>query len=502
VRHRVKPRFLITCCVLALLCCTGLAAQQNGRLALSEAESLPPGIVLVLRLVSSTHVEPTTGVVLSEEGLILVPAEFAGPNDEIIVLDGGTDIIRNGRTATIQRRFFSEGLTVLSAPGLKRPPLVLSADGAEAGKVLQLNAFPPAEMIAQGASPLRIPADVIYFEASGRPGISAATPLPNVTGPLLDGCGQLAGMSTADGVQSMATTQVPRYHWVDGIRRVAEQVDLALRESPCVPEAEPVERPADTGPELPPEPEPEPGPEPDQKPEAEAGDEAVEPADTAVEDAPDPTAEEDAGAPAPAGDILPPHERDTAATAAQASPDIEEPPAPPSWLGWLWLPGAAVLFALAWLIHRFRRKLGVYPALKNTPDGEPDTQFPAAPAPDELDALMDSVLVIEGVSAGGAEFRHTCLVSRLAVNVVVGRSNSDINIDSPAISRHHLSLNGTADALTLSDLGSSNGTSVNGVPCYEDEIFYLGPEDAVVAGDVRFSCEIVSRDEAARREEE
>ena len=69
-----------------------------------DAYILPPGsmpawTVPVLRLVSATHVEPTTGIVLSDSGLVLVPENFAGPDDEIIVLDGGTDIIRNGRPA-------------------------------------------------------------------------------------------------------------------------------------------------------------------------------------------------------------------------------------------------------------------------------------------------------------------------------------------------------------------------------------------------------------------
>ena len=62
---------------------------------------MPSWTVPVLRLVSATHVEPTTGVVISDSGLVLVPADFATIGDEIIVLDGGTDIIRNGRPAKI-----------------------------------------------------------------------------------------------------------------------------------------------------------------------------------------------------------------------------------------------------------------------------------------------------------------------------------------------------------------------------------------------------------------
>ena len=72
----------------------------------------------VLRLVSATHVEPTTGVILSDTGLVLVPEDFASMGDEIIVLDGGTDIIRNGRPARIEQKFAFEGLQVLAVEGL------------------------------------------------------------------------------------------------------------------------------------------------------------------------------------------------------------------------------------------------------------------------------------------------------------------------------------------------------------------------------------------------
>ncbi len=50
----------------------------------SKAMPISPSVVLVLKLVSSTHVKPTTGIVVSDEGLVLVPADFAsggGRND-------------------------------------------------------------------------------------------------------------------------------------------------------------------------------------------------------------------------------------------------------------------------------------------------------------------------------------------------------------------------------------------------------------------------------------
>ena len=72
----------------------------------------------------------------------------------------------------------------------------------------------------------------------------------------------------------------------------------------------------------------------------------------------------------------------------------------------------------------------------------------------------------------------------------IGRGATDLAIDSPAVSRRHARLNGTAQALTITDLGSSNGTSINGVPCLEHEIMYLEPGDTVLLGDVRFTVEL------------
>ena len=44
----------------------------------------------------------------------------------------------------------------------------------------------------------------------------------------------------------------------------------------------------------------------------------------------------------------------------------------------------------------------------------------------------------------------------------------------------------TPGSLTIMDLGSSNGSSVNDIPCMAGECFYLGPDDWVVLGDARF----------------
>ena len=84
-----------------------------------------------------------------------------------------------------------------------------------------------------------------------------------------------------------------------------------------------------------------------------------------------------------------------------------------------------------------------------------------------------SLLLIQGMLANGTAFEDTCAVSEHAINIVIGRGDTDLVIDSPAVSRQHARLNGTHRELTVSDLGSSNGTSINGIPCLEGEIMFL-----------------------------
>ncbi|MFC1720034.1 hypothetical protein ACFL00_02695, partial [Pseudomonadota bacterium] len=108
----MDQRFVTVVFTLQVLClCVllsfSLAAPAQNLERGGETYTLPPGsmpswTVPVLRLVSATYVVPTTGIVISDNGLVLVPKDFAGADDEIIVLDGGTDIIRNGRPARIE----------------------------------------------------------------------------------------------------------------------------------------------------------------------------------------------------------------------------------------------------------------------------------------------------------------------------------------------------------------------------------------------------------------
>jgi pSer/pThr/pTyr-binding forkhead associated (FHA) protein len=109
---------------------------------------------------------------------------------------------------------------------------------------------------------------------------------------------------------------------------------------------------------------------------------------------------------------------------------------------------------------------------------------------------LDRRLVLRGVLADGTPLDVGCAVSSRAVNVVIGRgAGADLVLPSSAISRQHARLNGTPDALTVTDLGSGNGTSVNGVPCLKGEILYLETGDILVLGDAQLSVEFEATEE-------
>lgn len=508
MRLSMKLPFICLCFTALFLPLTPCLAQTPADLTLSQADSMPPWIVPVLRLVSATHVEPTTGVVLSDSGLVLVPADFASMGDEIIVLDGGTDIIRNGRPAKILQRFSGEGLQVLSVQALHRQSAGFSPDPLTDGGEVRLAAFPPAEMIAEGAPPLDIPVTLSIPVESGKPAISAQNPLPNVTGPLLDECGQLAGYSSANGVQSMSTSESPGYQWKENLIRLMNEMQLEPRIADCRPAAAPGNEAA--LPEDEPGPEPgdavevdEPGPEPEESPEAVNQDDPETAESSAEEDATGETATdepaEQADNPQNEGGLLdletlPPHEDkipvdDSATPALSDSSAIEEKEKP----AWPWLLAALLLIASGIVLHRIR-------ASKSEEPVEESAQSPAAEwvsdGSDDEDSSdsapgFDSCLVLSGQLTDGRPVDARCNVSSMAINLLVGRGNADLIIDSPAVSRHHASINGTADSLTISDLGSSNGTSINGIPCLEGETMYINPGDTIILGNVRIHYEVI-----------
>lgn len=162
---------------------------------LAQEEAPLESLVLVLNLLSSTHARPATGVVLAtpatgnrdtgNSALVMVPASFVGAGDDIIVLDGGNDILRNGRPTRTAARSASAGVAVLEVEGLSRPGVSLAAGAWPVpGETYEFLAWPGAGALAEGASLIR---------RSYRPESEA----PQVSGPLFDRCGNLAAMFLA-----------------------------------------------------------------------------------------------------------------------------------------------------------------------------------------------------------------------------------------------------------------------------------------------------------------
>jgi hypothetical protein len=469
----VRPLFL---CLLPFLL-HGISGP-----AVAQSRDMPEWVVPVLRLVSTTHVEPTTGVVLSSDGLVLVPAGFASPGDEIIVLDGGNDLIRNGRPARLERGFPELGLEVLQVEGLRRPPAPLAPGFPANGSSLRLRAFPPAEQIAEGAAPVNSLTTISVFPESETPALATETPLPNVTGPLLDECGNLAGLSMADGVQSLSASPATQYRWGSALRAVLAELRLPLAGSPCAAAPAVADEPlapiadAEESPEI-----------LDDAPAP--GAESIE-TDVAVSEA----SEDEPASPEsvefePQIDLLPPYEEE----AGEVEPTTEHAAETPPPVTWPWLLAALLMLTGGVLVYRLRRgDAGTLPGQDIDAPADPAVCTVAAEDSDQgLPApALDGRLVLRGTLADGRTFQTEAAVSMSAINLEIGRGSADLVIDSGSVSRRHARLNGTSTALTLTDLGSRNGSTINGVPCLEGEIMFLEPADTVVLGSARFTVAI------------
>ena len=90
-----------------------------------------------------------------------------------------------------------------------------------------------------------------------------------------------------------------------------------------------------------------------------------------------------------------------------------------------------------------------------------------------------TLTVIEGPSKGMS------ITSSLGQTPIVGRSStSDFTVLDPRMSREHFKLVGSENGWLPHDLGSSNGTLVNGSPIDDGSVLAEG--DIVTAGDTQF----------------
>lgn len=97
-------------------------------------------------------------------------------------------------------------------------------------------------------------------------------------------------------------------------------------------------------------------------------------------------------------------------------------------------------------------------------------------------------LRIAEAAAGGSEGRTVALtLTPSAPAVLIGRSSeAGVSLTDPEVSRRHARLEISEGVLYLSDLGSSNGTFLNGNPV-KNEGIEVRPGDDIDVGNTRIS---------------
>jgi hypothetical protein len=491
----ILPLLLVT-----LLTGQAASAQPTGP---QQTESVSSSVVLVLKLVSAQRVRPVTGIVVSADGLVLVPADFVAtaagsPPAEIVVLDGGTDILSHGRPATVVVRSIPGDLALLSVEGLNRPGITLSETDLPGGGDYHLEAFPPAQHIAKGAQPLWMPLELVGEEPSAAVSVSAETPLPYVTGAIMDACGYLAGLSMASGEQSLESDQQTVVIFNANLGRALDSIQINLPGASCVTPVFNDQEKADTGVI------------------ADLAGNVIEQEETALATELPPTELEqpmttESSVEMPQGQSLDP--------VKTAPPRTYEPPS--LWRSvpwWLFLAGFIVIAVLVWkviaLLFLGKGRATPGSSWPQPASDEPDTiQLQAGsdtpiPGPrsghdheadvPDMNNLPDGcngLVMIEGQLDAHTGFRRFCTVDLDQVDIVIGRGAADIRIEHPAISRSHARLEHRDSLMTLSDLGSSNGTYIKGVPCLPGEVMFIEPDDEVFLGDVRFHITLVTSGE-------
>ena len=75
------------------------------------------------------------------------------------------------------------------------------------------------------------------------------------------------------------------------------------------------------------------------------------------------------------------------------------------------------------------------------------------------------------------------------VDCTLGRFDVDLVIEASSVSRRHARFLGTSERLQVMDLGSTNGTFVNGRPCIPAVAVAVTPGDRLRFGDQEFTLE-------------
>lgn len=118
----------------------------------------------------------------------------------------------------------------------------------------------------------------------------------------------------------------------------------------------------------------------------------------------------------------------------------------------------------------------------------PDTVFPALPIGDVLRLQAPGSASLPSSASGGAFEMEVCGGPLLGTRVpltsgehLIGRgSGADVKLGDPAMSRLHLQVVVTANGVTVTDAGSSNGTFIDGIPITQPRP--VAPGEIVEAG--------------------
>jgi class 3 adenylate cyclase len=98
---------------------------------------------------------------------------------------------------------------------------------------------------------------------------------------------------------------------------------------------------------------------------------------------------------------------------------------------------------------------------------------------------------LEGVDSLGQPHICEVAISRLSEGVVVGRAagHSDLVVAHATVSRRHARLSLVGDTLRIEDLGSTNGTSVDGKPVRPGFPMAAEPGSTIRLGDVKLAVQ-------------
>ncbi len=433
--NRCRTFFTALLGVLLLAPTWPLQAQQN----LPTRQNLPPGVVLLARISDDGSVDYSMGVVIDRDSagtaLILLARDFANGTGELVALEGGSDLFTHGRSTQAYAEDADSALAVVAAPGIRQPPISMTFNPPANEHELRLLAAPAPEQIAAQALAYWVPVAI-----SGSSDTVAQQPvspqdIPALSGPLLDLCGQLAGMVISDLDNGASETRaVPN----DALLTASNNLDLSPRLEACMQVADLGASPVISTPALA---RPEPAPSSGSK---------------------------------PLGIALPS----------------------------LVFLGSAVLSGMVfWLFIRRRagkqiterkRLAAEAETVRLSSDGLPmratrvarekrqqeDTPFvPGTRPPGSTGWLR-----IEGSHADGRPLRAVTAVRDGTFKAVIGRAGAELTADGPGISRQHARITIDQGRMTVTDLGSVNGTFVNGVRCQRDEIFVLKDGDQLLLG--------------------